>query len=33
METYLLYVVIGFGILLAVVIAFAIVVYIKHRKV
>lgn len=33
LETYLLYVVIGFGILLAVVIAFAIVVYIKHRKV
>ena len=33
LETYLLYVVIGFGVLLAVVIVFAILVYIKHRKV
>lgn len=33
LETYLLYIVIGLGVLLAVVIVLAIVLYIRHRKV
>lgn len=33
LETYLLYIVIGLGFLLAIVIVLAIVLYIRHRKV